>query len=73
MMIIASADTQTPTAGQVAAFELAGEPKRKVMIEGRHYDAYTSLLDETARAAGEWFERHLGTEAPAADEDQSAR
>jgi hypothetical protein len=60
MMIIATEDTQTPSAGQLAAFELAGEPKRRVMIDGRHYDAYTQLFDDTARAAGDWFEQYLG-------------
>ena len=73
MMIIASADTQTPTDGQVAAFELAGEPKRKVMIEGRHYDAYTRLLDQSSRAAGDWFEQHLGTPTSTASEVQSTQ
>jgi hypothetical protein len=34
--VLAVQDTQTPYAGQRAAFEAAGEPKRLVEIDGGH-------------------------------------
>ncbi len=59
MMIIATADTQTPTAWQREAFEKIQEPKRLVEITGRHYDVYMDKLDEAAKAALSWYHQHL--------------
>jgi fermentation-respiration switch protein FrsA (DUF1100 family) len=59
MMILATGDTQTPYAGQRAAFERAGEPRRLVLIEGGHYDPYTTSFDTAAGAARDWFAEHL--------------
>jgi fermentation-respiration switch protein FrsA (DUF1100 family) len=59
LMILANQDTQTPFAGQLAAFELAGEPKQLLVLEGRHYDPYTRLLAPAATAARDWFVKHL--------------
>ena len=58
-MIVADQDTQTPVAWQRQAFERAGEPKKLVALQGRHYDPYTLLLDESRRAALDWFREHL--------------
>ena len=59
LMIVAEQDTQTPVAWQRQAFERAGEPKKLVALQGRHYDPYTLLLDESRRAALDWFRKHL--------------
>jgi fermentation-respiration switch protein FrsA (DUF1100 family) len=59
LMVLATQDTQTPYAGQLAAFERGGEPKRLVQVDGRHYDVYTKLFDKTSGAACDWFVRHL--------------
>lgn len=59
LMILATDDTQTPYVGQRAAFELAGEPRQLLLLEGRHYNPYTSLFTPAATAARDWFLRHL--------------
>lgn len=60
LMILATDDTQTPYAGQRAAFERAGEPRRLVTIDGGHYDPYTTSFADAAGAARDWFLAHLG-------------
>ena len=41
-------------------YERALEPKSLVIIEGKHFDAYTEPgLSLSAPPAVEWFERHL--------------
>jgi len=59
LMIVADRDTQTPVEGQLAAFGLAGEPKKLVKLAGRHYDPDRSLRPQSIAAALEWFEKHL--------------
>ncbi|MCC6435213.1 MAG: alpha/beta fold hydrolase [Acidimicrobiales bacterium] len=59
LMVIATNDTQTPTAWQRAAYATAGEPKRLVELECRHYDPYTTYLEQSAGAARDWFVEHL--------------
>jgi len=59
LMILADGDTQTPYAGQLAAFERAQEPKKLVRIAGGHYDPYTTSFDTAAGAARDWFLTHL--------------
>ena len=59
LMILATEDTQTPYAGQRAAFELAGEPRQLLLLAGRHYDPYTTLFTPAAEAARDWFLQHL--------------
>jgi fermentation-respiration switch protein FrsA (DUF1100 family) len=59
LMVLATKDTQTPYAGQLAAFARAGEPKRVVQLDGGHYDVYTTLFDEACGAACDWFVQHL--------------
>lgn len=60
LMIIAEHDTQTPTAWQLEAFEQAGDPKRLLRLDCRHYDPYSARIEESAGAATEWFKSHLG-------------
>lgn len=59
MMIVADRDTQTPVAGQIETFELAGEPKKLVRLDCRHYDPYSSHRPQAASAARDWFLEHL--------------
>ena len=40
LMILASDDVITPTADARAAFDRAGQPKKLVIVPGRHFDAY---------------------------------
>ena len=60
LMIIAARDTQTPTPWQLDAYARAGEPKRLVELDCRHYDPYVSHFDEAANPARDWFVEHLG-------------
>ncbi|WP_413317284.1 CocE/NonD family hydrolase [Agrococcus sp. 1P02AA] len=59
LMIVASADKQTPTDLQLAAFNRALEPKRLELLDGGHYRAYTEEFERTSTAAAEWFAEHL--------------
>lgn len=60
MMIVASDDIITPTAEAKAAFEQAREPKQLVVVQGRHFDAYTGPTHERfAGPAASWFRRWL--------------
>lgn len=59
LMVIATNDTQTPTAWQREAFALAGEPKQLVELDCRHYDPYLSFLEPAVDAARSWFVTHL--------------
>lgn len=59
LMILARDDTQTPVAGQRAAFARAGQPSRLVLLDGGHYDPYTTSFPAAAGAARDWFVEHL--------------
>ena len=61
LMIVADRDTQTPVAGQLAAFELAGSPKKLLTLQGRHYDPDMALRPQSIAAAIDWFGQHLHT------------
>lgn len=61
LMIVARYDIITPTAAQTQAFERAREPKKLVVVPGRHFDAYHGPKHEQfALPALEWFKTHLG-------------
>lgn len=59
LMIIADADTTTPTGLQQEAYQRAYHPKRLLMLPGGHYSVYTEHFEETSKAAVEWFGQHL--------------
>lgn len=59
LMILAEQDEQTPFAGQLAAYHRAGEPKRLVALDCKHYDPYTSRFEDACGAACDWFTTHL--------------
>lgn len=60
LMVIASDDVITPTADEKEAFARAKEPKKLVVVEGRHFDAYNGPKHEQfVRPMVEWFTTHL--------------
>lgn len=60
LMIVADTDTVTPTDLQLLAYERAGLPKKLVVLRNcEHYGVYTTHLEETCRAAIDWFNQHL--------------
>ena len=60
MMIIASDDVITPTALEKKTFDRAKEPKKLIVVPGRHFEAYNGPKhDAFAMPAVEWFKQHL--------------
>jgi hypothetical protein len=60
LMVIASDDIITPTAVQKEAFERAGEPKKLVVVPGRHFDPYTGPKHvEYVTPELQWFQKYL--------------
>ncbi len=66
LMIVASDDVITPTQASTNDFEKAGEPKKLVVVPGRHFDAYEGPAHERfAGPAVQWFQRWLMNESVA--------
>jgi hypothetical protein len=63
LMIVAVADHITLTDLGLRAYEQALEPKKLVMIEGGHFDAYLGQFATSSRAAISWFHQHLNRRA----------
>jgi len=59
LMIVADEDEWVPASLQLAAYEAAAEPKELLRLPCKHYDPYTTYLDESATAACEFLVRHL--------------
>ena len=59
LMIVADDDVITPTDLALDAYARAREPKRLVLLEGGHFDLYTTRFERAAGAASEWFTMHL--------------
>jgi uncharacterized protein len=59
LFIIARNDTRCFTEDQLAAYERTREPKKLVMLDGGHFDPYTSQRDNATAAALDWFRHHL--------------
>jgi uncharacterized protein len=60
LMILVDDDVITPSSRQLEAFEAALEPKRVVLLRGRHYDVYKSpLMDQTTVLSRDFFTEHL--------------
>jgi uncharacterized protein len=61
LLVVASHDTIAPTDIALEGYERALEPKRLVIMQGGHFDAYSGPgFDITSGAAVEWFKQHLG-------------
>ena len=59
LMIVATRDQSVPTDVALRAFQQALPPKRLVLLEGSHFDAYDRLFETTSAAARDWFVRYL--------------
>jgi fermentation-respiration switch protein FrsA (DUF1100 family) len=60
LMIVPDADVSVPTSTQLAAFELAGEPKTLHTFQGGHYDVYSgSVFEENIKLQIEFLKKHL--------------
>ena len=60
LMVVANQDTLTPTDLAIAAYERALEPKSLVVMDGKHFDAYTEPgLSQAVLPAAAWFGQHL--------------
>lgn len=59
LMIVASADLQTPTDLQLTAYNRALEPKELLLVDGGHYSVYTDHFSHTSAAAADWFAARL--------------
>jgi fermentation-respiration switch protein FrsA (DUF1100 family) len=60
LMVVAPLDRLAPGEWACAAYETAAEPKRLVLLEGGHFDAYTGHgFDVSSGAARDWFVEHL--------------
>jgi len=64
LMIVGLADHLTVADQALSAYERALQPKKLVMLNGGHFDAYVRDFDKASGAACEWFREHLvaGTE-----------
>ena len=59
LMIVAQTDASTPADEALAAYELAHEPKKLVLLPGDHYSGYSDDFEQCCGAAVEWFSEHL--------------
>jgi len=60
LMVIASDDIITPTEAEKQAFARAREPKKLVIVQGRHFEAYKGPKHEQfAQPAVAWFKEWL--------------
>ena len=59
LMIVANANDITPTQIALAAYAQAREPKRLVLIAGRHYRPYIEEFVQSSSAAHDWYLQHL--------------
>lgn len=59
LMIVAAADTLTPTDLAVEAYRRAREPKALAWIQGGHFDAYDTEFERSSALASDWFRQHL--------------
>lgn len=59
LMIVASGDEIGPALLQQRAYRGALEPKELLLVPGGHYAVYEERFEECAKAAADWFARHL--------------
>lgn len=60
LLIVAVKDHLTVSDLAIAAYERAREPKRLVLVQGGHFDAYVAGFEQSSGPAIEWFRTHLG-------------
>jgi fermentation-respiration switch protein FrsA (DUF1100 family) len=66
LMIIAAQDHVAVADEAFAAYERAPEPKELVVLQGGHFDAYTTHFATASAAASRWFVQHLRARRPPA-------
>jgi fermentation-respiration switch protein FrsA (DUF1100 family) len=60
LMVVPDADPSVPTATQLAAFKLAGEPKTLHTFQGGHYDVYSGpVFKENIKLQIAFLKKHL--------------
>ena len=59
MMVVAAGDHLTVSDEALAAYARALEPKKLVLLEGGHFDAYVKDFDASSAAARDWFVQYL--------------
>jgi fermentation-respiration switch protein FrsA (DUF1100 family) len=60
LMVVAPLDRLASGQLATAAFETASQPKKLVLVDGGHFDAYTGPgFETTSAAARDWFLDHL--------------
>jgi len=59
MLVVAAGDTLAAADMAIAAYNEALEPKRLVLLDGGHFDAYVSDFEKAAYPARDWFVTHL--------------
>jgi len=60
LMVVAAGDHLTVADEALAAYEKALQPKKLVLLQGGHFDAYVEDFDAASGAARDWFLEHLG-------------
>jgi fermentation-respiration switch protein FrsA (DUF1100 family) len=59
LMVIADGDHLAVADEAFAAYNRALEPKRLVILNGGHFDAYVTAFEHSSTAARDWFVEHL--------------
>jgi fermentation-respiration switch protein FrsA (DUF1100 family) len=59
LMVVAAADHLTVSDEALAAYGRALEPKKLVLLQGGHFDAYVKDFAAASGAARDWFVQHL--------------
>jgi fermentation-respiration switch protein FrsA (DUF1100 family) len=67
LMVVAAGDHLTVSDLAIGAYESAREPKKLVVLQGGHFDAYVADFEASSGAARDWFVTHLLARRPVAD------
>jgi uncharacterized protein len=63
MMVVAAGDHLTVSDEALAGYARALEPKKLVLLEGGHFDAYVKDFERSSAPARDWLMQHLGRAA----------
>jgi uncharacterized protein len=63
MMVVAAGDHLTVSDEALAGYARALEPKKLVLLEGGHFDAYVKDFERSSAPARDWLVQHLGRAA----------
>jgi len=64
LMLVGNTDTSTPNDEAIAAFSMAHEPKKLIVLPGDHYGSYIEDFELSSTAARDFFLEHLGARSP---------